>query len=359
MLVSIRTHVFVILLACIYIPFLGQKSHATNSPAVTCFHDQAVQLGLLKPSTSKEFGPHSLEAARRMSLRFDNLKGLRQLSTDNAIAWCRELGLLDETLKGFWPTKTGPKFEYIFSRALNSGQQLAIQNAILFAFTYFKSLDVELAGTVKVIASTDLSELTQNLIDNSQYQISQSKAASIINRQCRGRGLGGFNAPGMIIICINPRYNWRQAQVNLRMLLAHEMSHEIQRQMTGYRPIGIDSQDEFLDEVGPLWLVEGSAIAFQFKALLPYVDVNEHISVFRSDVGGYSGDKLSQLTYSDATLNRDFPNYAALAGHLLASREDGHRGFLKYWKLLARENWQSAFTTAFGLSPEDFYREFK
>lgn len=358
MLRYLRTHLNFLSLLCIVLGFLGQRSVASNSPAVDCFHDQAVQLGLMKPSASIEFGPHSLEAAQGMSLRFDQLKGLRQISTDNAIAWCRELGLADETLKAFWPTKTGPKFEYIFSRSLNSGQQLVIQNAILFAFTYFKSLDVELAGTVKVIASSDLEELSQNLIDNSQYSISRAKAISIINRQCRGRGLGGFNAPGMIIICFNPRYNWRQAQVNLRMLLAHEMSHEIQRQMTGYRPIGIESQDEFLDEVGPLWLVEGSAIAFQFKALLPYVDVNEHISVFRSDVGGYSGEKLAQLTYSDATSDRDFPNYAALAGHLLASRADGHRGFLNYWKLLAREDWQSAFTNAFGLSPAAFYQEF-
>lgn len=337
----------------------GHKAFASNAPAIECVHGQAAELGYYTNPNRADFSEDTVEAARLMAIEFEVLKDLRQISKDNAIAWCRELGLADETLKEFWPTKTGPKFEYIFSKSLNSGQQLVIQNAILFAFTYFKSLDVELAGTVKVIASSDLTELSQNLIDNSQYTISRAKAASIINRQCRGRGLGGFNAPGMIIICFNPRYNWRQAQVNLRMLLAHELSHEIQRQMTGYRPIGIESEDEYLNEVGPLWLVEGSAIAFQFKALLPYVDVNEHISVFRSDVGGYTGEKLAQLTYSDATSDRDFPNYAALAGHLLASRSDGHRGFLHYWKLLARENWQSAFTTAFGLSPDDFYREFQ
>jgi hypothetical protein len=337
----------------------GHNAFASNAPAIECVNSQAAKLGHYSNPNKTEFSDDTVEASRLMAIQFEALQDLRQITQDNAIAWCRELGLADETLKEFWPTKTGPKFEYIFSKSLNSGQQLVIQNAILFAFTYFKSLDVELAGTVKVIASSDLTELSQNLIDNSQYTISRAKAASIINRQCRGRGLGGFNAPGMIIICFNPRYNWRQAQVNLRMLLAHELSHEIQRQMTGYRPIGIESEDEYLNEVGPLWLVEGSAIAFQFKALLPYVDVNEHISVFRSDVGGYSGEKLAQLTYSDATLDRNFPNYAALAGHLLASRNDGHRGFLNYWKLLARENWQSAFTTAFGISPDDFYREFQ
>ena len=122
MLAALRTHLIIMLLACMCIPVLGQKSHARSSPAVDCFHDQAIQLGLLQPANSLEFGPQSLKAAQRLALRYGELKSLRQISTDNAIAWCRELGLADETLKAFWPTKTGPEFEYIFSRSLNSGQ---------------------------------------------------------------------------------------------------------------------------------------------------------------------------------------------------------------------------------------------
>ena len=352
---SFFAHLAFAVLVCYFIP----KTHAKNLPALKCVHEQAASLGLIKKPNDDQFSEQTIKAADLISTQFEQLKNLRSITSDNAIAWCRELGLIDEKLKEFWPSKTGAKFEYIFSKQLNPGQQLAIQNALLFAFKYFSSLDVELAGTVKIIASTDHFELAENLVDNSQYPISLAKATSIINRQCTGRGIGGFNAPGMIIICVNPRTYWRQVQVNLRMLLAHELSHEIQRQMTGYRPIAIDSEDDYLNEVGPLWLVEGSAIAFQFKALLPYVDVNEHISVFRSDVGGYSGEKLSKLIYADATSDREFPNYAALAGHLLAQRGEKHKGFLTYWTLLARENWQSAFTKAFGITPEAFYQEFQ
>lgn len=338
---------------------LSQKASAQTVNAVKCVQHQARALGIAISSANGVFDTETLLAAKTVAETYPALQELREINADNAIAWCGEIGLVNEALIEYWPTKIGPKFEFLFSNALDVSQQIAVQNAILFAFKFYSNMDVQLAGTIKVLASTDLDELAEKMIANSDYPMSMTTAQASISRQCRDRGLGGFNISGMIVVCFHPNYDWRQAQVNLRILLAHEMSHEIQRQMTGYGPIKIVDQDEFLHKTGPIWLIEGSAIAFQFKALLPYVDINEHINMFRRERTDFSGEKLSQLIGTTTTSRIYFPDYAALSGQILANRGEGHYGFLTYWSLLARHDWERAFEIAFGQTPDEFYKEFR
>lgn len=331
---------------------------AAPDPSLICVQNQAQHLQIKTGVVDGFMGPKTRNASRELTAKYPDLKDLRPLTRDNAIVWCREIGLIDEDQVQYWPVKTAAKFEFLFSSFLNGGQQIEIQNAIAFAFRYFNNYDIRLAGTIKVIASPNEAELAEQLAANSRYPMRLSTARRIIRDQCRGQDLSGLNTPGVIVVCIGPDFNWDQSYMDLRGLITHEISHEIQRQMAGYTSLAITNNERLVERMGPRWLVEGSAIALELNALLPYVDVNEHIAMFRGERDNYSGKKLAKLNFQSATSKRHFGDYAALAGQMLANRKEGHAGYFTYWKLLARVDWQEAFTEAFGLTPEAFYDEF-
>lgn len=331
---------------------------AAPDPGLICVQNQAQHLEIKTGVVDGFMGPKTRNASRALTKKYPELKGLRALTRDNAIVWCREIGAADEDQVQYWPIKTEPKFEFLFSSFLSGQQQIEIQNAITFAFRYFNNYDIRLAGSISVIASPNEAELAEQLAANSRYPMRLSTARRIIRDQCRGQDLSGLNTPGIIVLCFGPYFNWNQSYVSLRGLITHEISHEIQRQMSGYTSLAITNNERLVERMGPRWLVEGSAIALELKALLPYVDVNEHIKMFRGERDDYSGEKLAELTFQTATSKRYFGDYAALAGQMLANRKDGHAGYFTYWQLLARVDWQNAFTEAFGLTPEAFYKEF-
>lgn len=331
---------------------------AAADPSLICVQNQAQHLEIKTGVIDGFMGPKTRNASHKLIAKYPNLKDLRPLTRDNAIVWCREIGLLDEAQAQYWPIKNEPKFEFLFSSFLSRGQHIEIQNAIAFAFRYFNDYDIRLAGTIKIIASPNEAELAEQLALNSRYPMRASTARRIIRDQCRGQDLSGLNTPGIIVLCFGPDFNWDQSYMDLRGLITHEISHEIQRQMAGYTSLAITNDEHLVERMGPRWLVEGSAIAMEFKALLPYVDVDEHIKMLLEESENYSGNKLAALTFQTATSEPYFGDYAALSGQMLANRKDGHAGYFTYWKLLARMDWQEAFTEAFGLTPEAFYEEF-
>lgn len=331
---------------------------AAPEPSLICVQNQAKHLDISTGPVDGLMGRKTRDASAMLTTKYPDLKDLRPLSRDNAIVWCREIGLLDEQQAQYWPIKTEPKFEFLFSNFLSGGQQIEIQNAITFAFRYFNNYNIRLAGTIKIIASPNEAELAEQLALNSRYRMRLTTARRIIRDQCRGQDLSGLNTPGLIVLCFGPDFDWKQSYVNLRGLVTHEISHEIQRQVAGYTSLAIANNEVLVARMGPRWLVEGSAIALELKALLPYVDVNEHITMFRQERDNYSGEKLKKLNFQSATSKQHFGDYAALAGQMLANRKEGHAGYFTYWKLLARMDWEDAFTKTFGLTPEDFYKEF-
>lgn len=344
-------------LACSFGIMINLAAAAPDS-SVACVQNQAKHLEIKSGPIDGLMGLKTRDASYALVKKYSSLKDLRPLTRDNAIVWCREIGLIDEDQIQYWPIKTEPKFDFLFSNFFSDGQQIEIQNAIVFAFRYFNNYDIHLAGNIKVIASPNEAELAEQLAANSRYPMRSSIARRIIREQCRGQDLSGLNTPGIIVLCVGPNFDWNQPYMDLHGLVTHEMSHEIQRQMAGYTSLAITNNKHLVERMGPRWLVEGSAIALELKALLPYVDVNEHIAMFHSERDNYSGDKLAELAFQSATSKRYFGDYAALAGQMLANRKEGHAGYFTYWKLLARVDWQEAFTEAFGLTPEAFYDEF-
>jgi hypothetical protein len=333
-------------------------AEATPDPGLVCVQNQAQYLSIKTGLVDGLMGPKTRDASRALVKEYPELKDLRALTRDNAIVWCREIGLIDDEQTRFWPNKTTPKFEFLLSNFLSDDQQIEIQNAVTFAYRYFDRHNIHLAGTIKVIASSNETELAEQLAANSRYPMRLSTARRIIRDQCRGQDLSGLNTPSIIVLCVGADFNWKQPYLGLRRLITHEISHEIQRQMAGYTSLAIVNNKNLVARMGPRWLVEGSAIAFELDALFPYLDATQHIAIFRGEKTRYSGKTLSKLTFNSAISELYFGNYATLAGQMLANRKEGLRNYFTYWKLLARMDWQEAFLKAFGLTPKAFFKEF-
>jgi hypothetical protein len=69
-------------LVCCFIP----KTYAKNLPALKCVHEQAASLGLIQKPNDDQFSEQTINAADLISTRFEELKNLRSITSDNAIA---------------------------------------------------------------------------------------------------------------------------------------------------------------------------------------------------------------------------------------------------------------------------------
>ena len=127
-------------------------------------------------------------------------------------------------------------------------------------------------------------------------------------------------------------------------LLAHEYLHVLQGNLSGFNRKGT-----------PAWLVEGSA---NYEAAIYVGDYQT--SLGRAVVRGANYDgELRDL----ARIGRWDPYFGytlgAIAAGLLA-RQAGANSHIDYWRLLNEHtNWQSAFSSAFGMTASDFYDAFE
>ena len=127
-------------------------------------------------------------------------------------------------------------------------------------------------------------------------------------------------------------------------LLAHEYLHVLQGNLSGFNRKGT-----------PAWLVEGSA---NYEAAIYVGDYQT--SLERAVVRGANYDgELRDL----ARIGRWAPYFGytlgAIAAGLLA-RQAGANSHIDYWRLLNEHtHWQSAFSSAFGMTASDFYDAFE
>ena len=127
-------------------------------------------------------------------------------------------------------------------------------------------------------------------------------------------------------------------------VLAHEYLHVLQGNLSGFNRKGT-----------PAWLVEGSA---NYEAAIYVGDYQT--SLGRAVVRGANYDgELRDL----ARIGRWDPYFGytlgAIAAGLLA-RQAGANSHIDYWRLLNEHtNWQTAFSSAFGMTASDFYDAFE
>lgn len=324
---------------------------------VRCVQNQLTSMDIDVGVVDGLFGKKTAAGAKVAIEQMPKLAELNTLTSNNALMWCREMALLSPELKQYWPTHGGPKLEYFFSGNLNKAEQDTIKSAMEIADKYFDKFEVELPGTVKVVASDDLTALARSINQVARNAIPVKQGIEILQKQCAGKPLSGLNINGLIAFCFDEKTDVTKRVRVLKDIAVHEYAHEVQRQYTSYTKALVRDRSEIVAINGPRWLVEGTAIAFasdySYRGLRSEILIN----LIREDATRFSGRTLSTLRHGDAPEKAIFGSYASLAGNMVVQKK-GFEGVIRFWEQMAREDWEAAFTSTFGLTINAFYREF-
>jgi hypothetical protein len=330
---------------------------AAPTDGLACVQNQMAALDIDIGAIDGVFGKQTAAGSKRVIEQIPALEGLLKLDSYNALAWCREIALQKPDLKQFWPTQQADHFEYIFSGTLTEVQKEAIQKGMDFAIDFFKQQSIELPGRVKIIASDNMSELASSLSKNAREYYPLNQALKTIENQCDGTDLSGLNLSGLIVICLSSDVDLQKNRNKLIDLSIHEYAHETQRQMTSYSKKSAKTAQDIVDQDGPRWLVEALAVTIGAKGTYTRLDPKRYVDFLVRDIPNYSRYELRLMDKKEAVELPQFGTYIGLAGQLLAQKK-GIEGIFDFWRQMAREDWRSAFQSAFGLSLEAFYIEF-
>ena len=340
----------------LYTPTLAIADES-GDPGVRCVQNQLTSLqidvGVIDGLSGKKTANRSKQAIEQLP----KLGELNALNANNSLMWCREMALLSPELKQYWPTHNGPKFEYHFSGSLNTNEQNRIKYTMEIADKYFDKFNIELPGIVKVVASDDLNAMARSINEVARNAIPVDRGVEILEQQCKGRPLSGLNINGLIALCFDEKTDVTKRNRVLKNIAVHEYAHEVQRQYTSYTKALVRDRSEIVAINGPRWLVEGTAIAFASDYSNRGLRSGILIDFIRENATRFSGRTLSTLRYGDAPEKDFFSNYASLAGYMVAQKK-GLQGIIQFWEQMARDRWDIAFATTFGLSIDAFYREF-
>ncbi len=349
---------------CLFVVFTGFNTTSFLTPALAastddlkCVQNQMAALDIDIGAIDGLFGKQTAAGAQAVVEQIPALEELLKLDPYNALAWCREIALQKPELKQFWPTANAAPFEYIFSGTLTGAQKKDIQNAMDFAIGFFKQQNIELPGRVKIIASNNLSELASAMSKNTREYYPRNQALKTIQNQCDGTDLSGLNLSGLIVICLSDDVDLKKNHNKLIDISIHEYAHETQRQMTSYSKKSAKTAQDIVDQDGPRWLVEALAVTIGAKGTYTRLDPKRYMDFLVRDVPNYSRYELRLMDKKEAVELPQFGTYIGLAGQLLAQKK-GIEGIFSFWSQMARDDWRSAFQSAFGLSLEAFYIEF-
>lgn len=334
-------------------------SHAAESgdAGVRCVQNQLTSLDIDVGVIDGLFGKKTAAGAQQAVKEMPKLAELNELNPNNALMWCREMALVSPKLKQYWPTQDGPKLQYFFSGSLNKDEQNSIRSAMETADKYFDKYDVELPGTVQIVASDDLNAMARSINNVARNAIPVKEGVKILEKQCSGKPLSGLNINGLIALCFDKKTDVTKRARVLKDIAVHEYAHEVQRQYTSYTKALVRDRSEIVAINGPRWLVEGTAIAFTSDYAYRGLRSEFLIELIRENATRFSGRTLSTLRHGDAPEKEVFGSYASLAGYMVAQKK-GMAGIIRFWEQMARSDWETAFASTFGLSINAFYREF-
>ena len=129
------------------------------------------------------------------------------------------------------------------------------------------------------------------------------------------------------------------------LLLAHEYFHVLQKYLSDNTTI-----------VSPRWLVEGSAV---YESMVYYYGNYDGYRKAAVSVGANLEGSLRDLEHFDQTDLQYMYALGSLASEWLLE-ELGKTSQVDYWKALAESTtWEAAFSSAFGMTADDFYEAFE
>lgn len=309
---------------------------------VTCIQKQLEDAGLNPGTIDGQLGRKTRSALSELGDRYPELSSLPKLSVPNASVFCRKIGMLRDNHVG-WTSNDGILNLVIGKETSSSSAEKIRSLTNDVNYYYLEKLNVTIPGQIVFIASSSVDEAGKRAVAELKAQGSHHDVYKEFTDWCRGYGYCGKSYGGVVAVSFSDKNGFPKADV--RKLLAHEIAHEIQAQYVGnYRAHG------------PKWLTEALAIALEYNFLRPDVSAEKKREQFAKQ-RDYSAKRLRSFKYQTSSGEKDFYDYARYAGLLLVSKSS-ESAVIDFWEKTPELGWKKAFSQAFGMSLDEFYRLF-
>ncbi len=283
------------------------------------------------------------------------------LTKDSATTWCTQLTTALEQGKAVGPIDDIALLR--FGPDVDAG---TIEHTIagmkdIHAY-YSESLGGALKTPGTIYISSDAQWLTDHYVDHLQMGegIRSGKLANFLG--CHG----GEAGPGFMFFCAKSDVfsgDWFGSGLAAQRTfgLAHEYFHMLQYERAYGRLEGCCDGRNTVEKVGPQWLVEGAAEYVAFKILGDSGRMNFAREIdWHTQKAAEVDVPLSKMQTREGYYAEPLASSAGMiAAHMLAETS-GFPALAEFYNHMgAGQSWDTAFETAFGMTPEAFYESYE
>lgn len=288
--------------------------------------------------------------------------GLPVLTEENGTVLCRLIGEAVPELQAYWPAAQDP---VILTAASNIRDNVRTEITAMAQDTLHRfaaDFDVRLAMPMRFVVAEGEAEFARMMDEASGGNLRnlEERAEEHCNDES---GVSGVTYGDLIGICLVPGQELGRGVhlFSLENVVAHEMVHSAQRQLTG-RPPRSGSFQDFVDHRGPLWLTEGSATMIAEALATPDIYEARFLQVLEEELAAIGWPDLARHELrpeNDIETDRLYAGGTLAVARLLSpAPEDLARIFRFYEAIGQGSDWQSAFADHFGQTPAAAYRAF-
>jgi len=249
---------------------------------------------------------------------------------------------------------------YKFDSGVSSGLQTNIRTGGDTADKYFRIIGGDASAKVTVYAYNNFNTLIKAEMDF--YKLYGSTSSEDYVRSSWTAQVCGHGNIAVIFLPVSTTTCWDGEKATTYTIVSHEYFHAQQGNLSGKR-FAVDDPRAEVPSTGPVWLIEGGAEYFAYRALSnsKLINYSEKRKTILS-----RASRVSTLL-SDLETHQDFVSYAdegsyqlgfLAVEYLVTSKGDG--SLLKFYKAIGGgTNWKTAFKDTFGKSIDDFYKSFE
>ena len=288
--------------------------------------------------------------------------GLPVLTEENGTVLCRLIGEAVPELQAYWPAAQDP---IILTAAPGIRDNVRTEIAAMARDTLHRfaaDFDVRLAMPMRFVVAEGEAEFVRMMDEasNGNLRNLEQRAEEHCNDES---GVSGVTYGELIGICLVPGQELGRGVdlFSLENVVAHEMVHSAQRQLTG-RPPRSGSFQDFVDHRGPLWLTEGSATMIAEALATPDIYEVRFLQVLEEELTAIGWPDLARHELrpeNDIETDRLYAGGTLAVARLLSPAPEDLARIFRFYEAIGRgSDWQSAFADHFGQTPADAYSAF-
>ncbi|MGR3621945.1 peptidoglycan-binding protein [Pseudophaeobacter sp.] len=353
------TKLWAVLVWGITFALTATSSHANIASSIKCVQDQLNQSGFAAGPVDGLFGRRTHRALQAFAQK-NGMPTEPPLIKENANVYCRRLGLINPDLQEFWPARTKP-FEITAAPSVAPTAVTQIEEILHDLFVQVPAkLGLELAGTEQILVAVTPDEVIK--LASATGRPRSTNTSAYANEYCPPTiGAAGQAMSGHFWICVpaGVKEFSGKSLAQLKFVLAHELTHSIQFQVSGIMPRPVGNNKRSLLLPGAIWFIEGVAHVVARLTTTDF-DLSTYANIGLADYDKQRVPNLSDLEhYGRLKENRqDVYSLGELAAaHLIAKH--GLEVVSALFQALGEEqSWYAAFLQVTGQTPQSFYESF-